>query len=608
MRTSTKALPCFALLSVVLVLASFRRANLPDLAMKSADTIRTAPQGSESPEAAIRTVLKGLHENHPDAVWLALPSSYQRDVNELMHLVARRLHPEAWRWFLQISAKGARLARALSSAEQEAPPDIPSDNEAEPSKVWIRLAESLERLSRSGPEGLVALQTGDMGHWIRSEGRRLMPELRNNMEGFEEWIASIDPASARLTVTKSNGDTATIEYESSSSTAREIELVRVEGKWIPRQLSDEWGPALAGARDLVQRVLPSDNPRENFGLPFQLLSSADFFIDQAQAESGSGAEGEPGTWAAGSEAVSSVMQGLILLGYLMGGPPTADPDFHARTKQNLRGKNGKNVVLVYCYAPKELKWDNESVDYDIAKHVAYRLLQNKIKVVDPDPLYDWLEKHDDWRTTSDLGKRFGVEYVIHIDVKDYTLFERNSDLYRGQADIIVTVVQMNDDHSDGHAVYTVPVRSSFPSRAPIDSSQMGFTEFKKRYLSALSEEIGRLFYSAEVSAEDPAEDARLPAPGAGAFRVVHESENLPGTRPERERRPKITTRDVVEMSQASVSDDVICGAIRLHGVRFDASPKSVAALQHAGVSDAVIDAMRNASDEEGSDGDQVAPR
>ncbi len=195
-------------------------------------------------------------------------------------------------------------------------------------------------------------------------------------------------------------------------------------------------------------------------------------------------------------------QAVVLLGYLIGGPPSTDPDFHIRTKQTLEGKNTK--VLVYCYAPKELKWDNEAVDFDLAKHVAHRLNANKIKVIDPDLVYDWLDKNDKWRKTAELGKHFRVDYVVHIDVKDYSLFEANSpNLYRGRADIIVNVVKMDEDKRDGNVIYTQAVKSFFPTRAPVDSNVMSFSEFKKHYLSELSDEIGKLFYSKETGDEIP---------------------------------------------------------------------------------------------------------
>src|SRR5262245_6978540 len=55
----------------------------------------------------------------------------------------------------------------------------------------------------------------------------------------------------------------------------------------------------------------------------------------------------------------------------------------------------------------------------------------------------------------------------------------------------------------------------------------------------------------------------------------------------------VTTRNVVEMAQGGVSDDVICNAIRTRGGRFDTTPDSIIALKNAGVSDRVIEVMQN---------------
>ncbi|MBI3863828.1 MAG: hypothetical protein HY290_18215 [Planctomycetia bacterium] len=196
-------------------------------------------------------------------------------------------------------------------------------------------------------------------------------------------------------------------------------------------------------------------------------------------------------------------QPIMMLGYLIGGPPTIEPDFHKRTKKESLSANGK-TVLVYCYAPKELKFDNESVDYDLAKHVAYQLNGHKIKVMDPDRVYDWLDKNWRWKKTSEIGAAFKVDYIVHIDLKDYSLFEVNStNLNRGRADCIVNVVKMNEDKKDGTVIYTQPIKSNFPIRGPIASSDIPFNEFKKRYLSFLSDEIGRLFYPIETGSDIP---------------------------------------------------------------------------------------------------------
>lgn len=196
-------------------------------------------------------------------------------------------------------------------------------------------------------------------------------------------------------------------------------------------------------------------------------------------------------------------QPIMMLGYLIGGPPTVEPDFHKKTKKESLAGKGK-VTLVYCYASKELKWDNESVDYDLAKHVAYQLNGNKIKVVDPDRVYAWLDKNSRWNKPSEIGAAFKVDYIVHIELIDYSLFEVNTTfLNRGRADCVVNVIKMDSDRKDGEVIYTHPIKSNFPINGPVDSNSMPQNEFKKRYLSFLSDQIGRLFYATETGQDIP---------------------------------------------------------------------------------------------------------
>lgn len=57
----------------------------------------------------------------------------------------------------------------------------------------------------------------------------------------------------------------------------------------------------------------------------------------------------------------------------------------------------------------------------------------------------------------------------------------------------------------------------------------------------------------------------------------------------------MTGADVIQMTQAGVSDSVILSAIRSRGGRFDTSPQSIVALKQSGVSDTVIEMMIAAS-------------
>ena len=189
---------------------------------------------------------------------------------------------------------------------------------------------------------------------------------------------------------------------------------------------------------------------------------------------------------------------VLLLGYLISGPPQIEPDFDKVTKKSLSKRN--TTVVVYCYAPNELKYDQDKVDYEVAKCVAIRLNNQEIKVADPDRVYDWIDKHPDFERDVELGAAFNANYVVKIELRDYSLFaERSHDLYQGRCDGIISVWEM-DKKSDGtlkktgKLIYSKDLLSRYPKEAPLPFNSYTTETFKKLFLAALSDEIGAKFY------------------------------------------------------------------------------------------------------------------
>ena len=183
---------------------------------------------------------------------------------------------------------------------------------------------------------------------------------------------------------------------------------------------------------------------------------------------------------------------VIMLGYMIGGPPSIEPDFDKMTKASMTDKDV--TVAVVCYAPTELKWDFDEVDMEVAKYVSNRLFLHKIKVIDPDRVRDWLDKHSDYDKPDEIGAAFHTKYVIYIDMHKFSLYEEHSaSLYRGRAEALVSVFDI-DEQGNGEKIYTKDLTSAYPLAAPRSTSEVSYGHFKKEYLSRLSEEIGRLFY------------------------------------------------------------------------------------------------------------------
>lgn len=186
---------------------------------------------------------------------------------------------------------------------------------------------------------------------------------------------------------------------------------------------------------------------------------------------------------------------FVPLAYLIGGPPSIEPDFDVMTKKSLSEK--EITVAVVAYAPPELKWDFPKIDHELARYVSYRLVQNHIKVINPDQIQQWLDQNSDWNKPEELGRTFGCDYVIYIDMGQFSLYEENSTtLYRGRSESYISVFEMDKDKESENCekIYSREVVSKFPIRAPRSTSEMALTTFKKEYLTRLSEEIGWLFY------------------------------------------------------------------------------------------------------------------
>ncbi|MDA0834377.1 MAG: hypothetical protein O2955_10500 [Planctomycetota bacterium] len=183
---------------------------------------------------------------------------------------------------------------------------------------------------------------------------------------------------------------------------------------------------------------------------------------------------------------------FILLGYLIGGPPSIEPDFDTQTRKSFTDRDVS--VAVVCYAPTELKWDFSEIDNELAKYVTYRLHEHHIKVINPDQIIAWIDKNPDWDRPEEIGEAFNCTYVVYIDLHEYSLYEENSaNLYRGRAEGSVSVFEM-DEVGHGEKIYSKEIISRYPLTAPKSTTEISYPKFKKLYLSRLSDEIGRIFY------------------------------------------------------------------------------------------------------------------
>jgi hypothetical protein len=183
---------------------------------------------------------------------------------------------------------------------------------------------------------------------------------------------------------------------------------------------------------------------------------------------------------------------IVLLGYLIGGPPSIEPDFDAVTTESLTEKDV--VVAVFCDAPKEILYDFNKIDREVGKLVGYQLHNHKIKTIRPDIVRDWIDRNPDWDEPEEIGVGVGATHIIYIELSNYSIYEENShELYRGRTEGMVTVYKL-DEEGEAENIYDKELNSLWPLEAPRSTSDISRASFQTFYLTRLSDEIGRLFY------------------------------------------------------------------------------------------------------------------
>jgi len=183
---------------------------------------------------------------------------------------------------------------------------------------------------------------------------------------------------------------------------------------------------------------------------------------------------------------------LIVLGYLIGGPPQLEPVFEKETNKSFTDHAVRAAVV--CSAPDELKYQYDSIDHLVSIGVSARLSQNQIEVVNSESVRVWLEENPDWDTPDEVGAEFGATYVVYIDISRFSLLEHESPhLFRGRADAIISVYEMKAD-GEGRRIFNKDLSSEFPRLGPRNASEVSYDSFRSEYLLRLSDEIGRMFY------------------------------------------------------------------------------------------------------------------
>lgn len=208
---------------------------------------------AKTPDAAILQMAKAITDNQPQVLFQALPDSYQKDINSVISDAAKKMDSEIWkegRGLVQSVLTIAKDKKYLILQTQMLSSQPDSEKEAL-SKSWDEGVDVLSMLLSSDFTNLEQLRKGDVSKLLAGSGAEIMKKAMavysnqpDQEDNFLDQLSGI-----KATIVSQEGDTAMVKIEVEGEEAEEVEFVRIEGKWIPKDLADGFATQIAEARE-----------------------------------------------------------------------------------------------------------------------------------------------------------------------------------------------------------------------------------------------------------------------------------------------------------------------------------------------------------------------
>jgi hypothetical protein len=209
---------------------------------------------SVGPDVVVQDLAKSLDEGHPEALWDALPVSYQADVNDIISTFAANMDKDLYDKGFGVANK---LVSVLKNKKQFilAHPMIAGMTQGKANEeTYASVVAVLESFTTSEISTLDGVAKLDVREFLKSTGGNLVDDVQTLSQLGPEDQPKLEKFSdIDVKVVKESGDNATIAITSDDKT-EEVELVKVEGKWVPAEMAADWDANIEKAKKDLQNL------------------------------------------------------------------------------------------------------------------------------------------------------------------------------------------------------------------------------------------------------------------------------------------------------------------------------------------------------------------
>jgi hypothetical protein len=233
----------------------------------------------DTPDGTVLAVAEALRNNQPEILWSALPESYRRDINEITRTFSEKMDAAVYdRAFALVMRAGEVLDdRKEIILASETFRSVNADA-GEIREALSNTRVFLETLKTSEIATLQGLGQVDWERFLATTGGTLIEkaaaiERADGGHPFEK----LD--SLEVKVLEIADDRAKLQINSADHQPQEVDMARVEGRWIPAEMADDWPRFVDEARSAFAEMTPENMAAQKTQI-MMFLGMADGFIEQ----------------------------------------------------------------------------------------------------------------------------------------------------------------------------------------------------------------------------------------------------------------------------------------------------------------------------------------
>ena len=238
----------------------------------------------DAPDAAVQAVIQGIAEGKGAVLWEAMPASYQADVNALAQLMGQKLDAEIYDQSFALFGRVGGVVQQQQDfifTSEKLPGNVQKlDSMKQAIPALMGFIELLAESSVGSVEGLKSFDGQSFFEATVSGLIQHAMVLSDLAEG--EGLSFGELSEAKVKVVSQDAAFAVLELSLPGQELEIVELVQVEGRWVPVDLQNDWVNAVAELKASVEGLTAESIALQKTQL-MGLLTMLDGVVAQLEA-------------------------------------------------------------------------------------------------------------------------------------------------------------------------------------------------------------------------------------------------------------------------------------------------------------------------------------